>query len=27
LIGGYVIANDDESDSTEVESQTCDPEV
>ena len=27
LIGGYVIANDDESDSSEVESETCDPEV
>ena len=27
LIGGYVIANDDESDSREVESETCDPEV
>jgi endogenous inhibitor of DNA gyrase (YacG/DUF329 family) len=27
LIGGYVIANDDESDSSEVESETCDLEV
>ena len=27
LIGGYVIANDDESDSSEVEPEAGDPEV
>ena len=27
LIGGYVIANDDDSDGSEVESDTDDPEI